>query len=73
MNEMIQNGYNIAAQKYSDNKDKIKSSKQGQFENFQVKFGDQDEGVVKTLKSDMDLTLINGTNKIYKKEKEQLK
>lgn len=73
MNEMIQNGYNIAAQKYSDNKDKIKGSKQGQFENFQVKFGDQDEGVVKTLKSDMDLTLINGTNKIYKKEKEQLK
>ena len=73
MNEMIQNGYNIAAQKYSDNKDKIKGSKQGQFENFQVKFGDQDEGVVKNLKSDMDLTLINGTNKIYKKEKEQLK
>lgn len=67
MNDMIQNGYNVAAQKYSDNKDKIKDSKQSQFENFQMKYEDQDAETLRTLKSDVDITLINGTNKIHKK------
>tara|TARA_B100000035_G_C21033250_1_gene569496 strand:+ start:2920 stop:3786 length:867 start_codon:yes stop_codon:yes gene_type:complete len=67
MNDMIQNGYNVAAQKYSDNKEKIKDSKQSQFENFQMKYEDQDAETLRTLKSDVDITLINGTNKIHKK------
>ena len=67
VDDMIQTGYNVAAQKYSDNKDKIKSSKQGQFENFQMRFEDQDAETMRTLKSDVDLSLINGTDKIHKK------
>jgi len=67
VDDMIQTGYNVAAQKYSDNKDKIKSSKQGQFENFQMRFEDHDAETMRTLKSDVDLALINGTDKIHKK------
>ena len=67
MDDMIQTGYNVAAQTYSDNKDKIKTSKQCQFENFQMRFEDHDAETMRTLKSDVDLALINGTDKIHKK------
>ena len=67
VDDMIQTGYNVAAQTYSDNKDKIKSSKQGQFENFQMKFEDRDADMMRTLRTDVDLALINGTDKIHKK------
>lgn len=65
--DMIQNGYNIIEEKYIDNKDSITERKQERFENFKQKFDEEDKDLIKDLKDDINLTLINGTTNIHTK------
>lgn len=64
---MIQSGYDILEEKYSDTKDSISTLKQEKFEEFQNKFGCEDKELLKNIKNDVDVTVINGTDKIYMK------
>lgn len=65
--DMIQNGYNIIEEKYIDNKDSITERKQERFENFKQKFDEDDKELIKDIKDDINLSLINGTTKIHNK------
>ena len=51
---------------YQDNKETISEFKQERFEDFQEKYADQDKDLMKTIKDDVDIALLNGTGKIYK-------
>ena len=66
IDEMIQNGYGILEEKYPDNKDTINDFKQERFEDFQMKFQENDRDLMKTIKDDVDIVVINGTDKLHK-------
>jgi len=63
---MIQNGYGLLEEKYQDNKDTISEFKQERFEDFQEKYADQDKDLMKTIKDEVDIALLNGTGKLHK-------
>ena len=63
---MIQNGYGLLEEKYQDNKDTISEFKQERFEDFQEKYCDQDKDLMKTIKDEVDIALLNGTGKLHK-------
>ena len=65
--KMIQSGYDILEEKYNDSKEAITTLKQEKFEEFQTRFEEDDKELLKNIKKDVDLTVINGTNKIYAK------
>jgi hypothetical protein len=63
---MIQNGYGLLEEKYQDNKESISEFKQERFEDFQEKYADQDKDLMKTIKDEVDIALLNGTGKLHK-------
>ena len=63
---MIQKGYGLLEEKYQDNKETVSEFKQERYEVFQEKYADQDKDLMKTIKDDVDIALLNGTGKIYK-------
>jgi len=63
---MIQKGYGLLEENYQDNKETVSEFKQERFEVFQEKYADQDKDLMKTIKDDVDIALLNGTGKIYK-------
>jgi len=65
--DMIQNGYNIIEEKYTDNKEHISERKQERFENFKKKFDEEDKELIKDIKDDINISLINGTTNIHNK------
>ena len=57
---MVINGYNMLDEKYTENKDKIPVFKQQNFEGFQSKFESDDKELMKQLKNDVDMMILNG-------------
>lgn len=58
---MVSNGYNLLDEKYTENKDKFTSSKQQRFEGFQSRFETDDKEVIKQIKSEVDIMVLNGS------------
>ena len=58
---MVQKGYNLLDDKYTENKDKFSTIKRQNFEEFQSKFEADDKDLVRELKSDVDMMVINGS------------
>ena len=58
---MIQKSYDLLDEKYTDNKDDISEKRQERFQNFQEKYEQADEELLRNIKNDVDLLLINGT------------
>lgn len=56
---MVQNGYNMLDETYVENKDKFPSSKQQNFEGFLCKFESEDKDVIRQIKTDVDMMVIN--------------
>jgi hypothetical protein len=57
---MVLNGYNLLDEKYTENKDKISTSKQLNFEGFQSKFESEEKEIMKQIKTDVDTMVLNG-------------
>jgi hypothetical protein len=57
---MVLNGYNMLDEKYAENKEKIPSSKQQNFEGFQSKFESADRDLMKQIKTEVDMMVLNG-------------
>ena len=57
---MVQKGYNLLDEKYTDNKDKFSPIKQQNFEGFQKKFEADDKDLARQLKSEVELMVLNG-------------
>ena len=66
IDNVIQNSYHLLDEKFIDNKDTITQKRQERFENFQEKFQEEDEEIMKNIKNQVDLILINGTNNVHK-------
>lgn len=58
---MVTNGYNLLDEKYAENKDKLPPSKQQRFEGFQSRFETEDKEVMKQIKSEVDIMVLNGS------------
>ena len=57
---MVNNSYNILDDKFKENKDKIPPSRQGHFRGFQSRFDAGDKELMKELKSEVDMMVLNG-------------
>ena len=66
IDNVIQNSYYLLDEKFIDNKDTMTQKRQERFENFQEKFQEEDEEIMKNIKNQVDLILINGTNNVHK-------
>ena len=63
IDKMVLNGYNMLDEKYTENKDKIKATKQQNFEGFQSKFESEDKDLMKQIKTEVDMMILNSQNK----------
>ena len=59
---MVTNSYNLLDDKYTENKDKLSPSKQEHFEEFQSKFETEDKEVMRQIKLDVDMLVLNGVD-----------
>jgi hypothetical protein len=59
---MVQNGYNMLDEKYVENKDKLLPAKQQKFEGFLSKLETEDKDVMRQIKSEVDMMVLNGGN-----------
>ena len=57
---MVLNGYNLLDEKYTENKNKMPATKQQNFEGFQSKFETDDKDLMKQIKTDVDMMVLNG-------------
>jgi len=57
---MVSHGYNILDEKYPDNKKYLSTNRQSNFEIFQDKFDNEDKDLLKQVKTDVELTVLNG-------------
>lgn len=57
---LVFNGYNILDEKYPDTKNQLTSRKRNHFEGFQDKFQSEDKELMKQLKTDVELAVLNG-------------
>ena len=57
---MVLNGYNMLDEKYAENKEKIPASKQQNFEGFQTKFESEDKDLMRFIKTEVDMMVLNG-------------
>jgi hypothetical protein len=56
---MVINGYNMLDEKYAEKKDKFPPSKQQNFEGFQSKFEAEDKDLMKQIKTEVDMMVLN--------------
>ena len=59
---MMLNGYNFLDEKYTENKNKMPAAKQQNFEGFQSKFETEDKDLMKQIKTEVDMMVLNGGN-----------
>ena len=57
---MVLNGYNMLDEKYTENKDRFSNQKQENFEGFQSKFESEDKDLMKQIKTEVDMMVLNG-------------
>jgi len=62
IDDVIQKSYDLLDEKYTDNKEDISEKRQERFQNFQDKYEQDDEELLRNIKNDVDLLLINGTS-----------
>ena len=62
IDDVIQKSYDLLDEKYTENKEDISEKRQERFQNFQEKYEQADEELLRNIKNDVDLLLINGTN-----------
>jgi hypothetical protein len=58
---MVDNGYNILDDTYREKKECLDETRQQHFEGFQYKYTDQDREVMKKLRTDVELMVMNGS------------
>ena len=58
---MVTNGYNMLDEKYIENKDKLPTTKQQRFEGFQSRFETEDKEIMKQIKSEVDIMVLNSS------------
>ena len=56
---MVLNSYNMLDEKYAENKDKFPATKQQNFEGFQSKFEAEDKDLMKQIKTEVDMMVLN--------------
>ena len=56
---MVLNSYNMLDEKYAEKKDKFSTKKQENFEGFQSKFEAEDKEVMKLIKTEVDMMVLN--------------
>lgn len=61
IDDVIQKSYELLDEKYSENKGDISEKRQERFQNFQEKYEQADEELLRNIKNDVDLLMINGT------------
>ena len=61
IDDVIQKSYELLDEKYSENKEDISEKRQERFQNFQEKYEQADEELLRNIKNDVDLLMINGT------------
>jgi heptaprenylglyceryl phosphate synthase len=66
IDDVIQNSYNILDNSYTDNKESMSDKHQERFDNFQEKYENEDDTIHRSMKEEVDLVLINGTNEVHK-------
>ena len=57
---MVYNGYNFLDEKYPETKGHLSTRKREHFEGFQNKFESEDKELLKQLKTDIELAVLNG-------------
>ena len=57
---MVNNSYYILDDKFKEHKDKISESKQDHFRGFQSRFDREDKELMKEIKSEVDMMVLNG-------------
>ena len=57
---MVNNGYNYLDEKYGDYKDGLSTRRQDHFESFQTRYTEEDKELLKQLKNDVELLVLNG-------------
>ena len=57
---MVNNSYNILDDKFKENKDKIPPTTQQHFRGFQSKFDTEDKELMKEIKAEVDMMVLNG-------------
>jgi hypothetical protein len=57
---MVQKGYNLLDDSYVEHKNKFSQMKQQNFEGFQTKFEADDKDLVRQLKTEVDMLVLNG-------------
>lgn len=57
---MVNNSYNMLDDKFKENKNKIPASKQEHFRGFQAKFDTEDKELMKEIKFEVDMMVLNG-------------
>ena len=70
IDKLVNKGFTILETQYEENKESIPNKGRERFETFQTKYMEDDKHLIKELKDNVDLTLINGSDKIYKKREE---
>jgi hypothetical protein len=58
--KMVTNSYNMLEEKYTENKDKFSTQKRENFEGFQSKFESDDKELLKQIKTEVDMMVLNG-------------
>jgi hypothetical protein len=57
---MVEKSYDMLSDTYQENKEKISTIKQGQFDIFQEKIQDDNKEVMRKLKTDIEVMVLNG-------------
>ena len=57
---MVNNSYSILDDKFKENKDKIPATRQAHFRGFQSKFDTEDKELMKEIKAEVDMMVLNG-------------
>ena len=60
IDKMVVNGYNMLDEKYAETKEKLQAAKQQNFEGFQSKFESEDKELMKQIKTEVDMMVLNG-------------
>ncbi len=58
--KMVLNSYNMLDDKYTENKEKFSTQKKENFEGFQSKFESDDKELMKQIKTEVDMMVLNG-------------
>ncbi len=58
--KMVTNSYNMLDEKYTENKEKFSTQKKDNFEGFQSKFESDDKELLKQIKTEVDMMVLNG-------------